>query len=409
MRFIQGVGDSVEMQVSEKNMYYNSNANLALYKLAFEETVPLFSKLSMDNENPRLLSVLTESLFNFNIQKKLTIINRVIPGMGFMANKDSVEEQSVSGEVVPVVQIQHTDYTEDPQYYDSSAIQNEIVTVKEESLKPVDTLVYSDEQLEDMDFLMSKIYLTEKNLPVSKADFDMDFLLGYDATIDVAGKAPKIMIMHTHSQEAFKDSRPGVESDTIVGVGAELANVLRDKYGISVIHNKNQYDMKNGVLDRDGSYDRVDRYLPELIEEYPSVEVIVDLHRDGIPEKYHLVTEVNGKQTAQFMFVNGMCKKKGWDGVTRSITYLPNPYLQENMAFSLQMQLKAAQVFPDLSPSITRRIYLKPYRYSTYLKEKSLLVELGAQNNTIQEAMNAVEPLAEVLYRTLTEGNDTVK
>ena len=76
---------------------------------------------------------------------------------------------------------------------------------------------------------------------------------------------------------------------------------------------------------------------------------------------------------------------------------LPNPYLEDNLALSFQLQLAAAEYYPDF----TRQIYLKGYRYNMHYCPKSLLVEVGAQNNTFEEAKNAMEPLADILDRVL--------
>ena len=80
------------------------------------------------------------------------------------------------------------------------------------------------------------------------------------------------------------------------------------------------------------------------------------------------------------------------------ISYLPNPYIKENLAFSLQMMLESKKYYPDLA----RTIYLRGYRYNLHLRPKTLLVECGAQTNTVQEEMNAMEPLADILNKVLT-------
>jgi stage II sporulation protein P len=112
-----------------------------------------------------------------------------------------------------------------------------------------------------------------------------------------------------------------------------------------------------------------------------------------VEEDTHLVTTVNGKPTAKIMFFNGLCRTTA----SGDLTSLTNPYLQDNLAFSLQMQLAAAEKYPGL----TRKIYLKGYRYNMHYCPKSLLVEVGAQNNTFEEGMNAMEPLAELLAEVL--------
>jgi stage II sporulation protein P len=146
---------------------------------------------------------------------------------------------------------------------------------------------------------------------------------------------------------------------------------------------------------RDGSYERMEPAIRKILQQNPSIEVLIDLHRDGI-EKGKLVTTIDGKPTAKIMFVNGICKTMK-DGELTEITSLPNPYLMDNLAFSLQMQLKANELYPGLM----RKIYIKPYRYSLHMLPKSLLVEVGANTNTVEEARNAMAPLAKILCEVL--------
>ncbi|WP_105619810.1 stage II sporulation protein P [Vallitalea okinawensis] len=402
IKLLQSMIVTLNIQVEEPMIYHGSNANLSLYKIAIESTIPGFQQAKSDQNNLGLFDVMTEMLYDFNFSNAPSMLTSTIPFIGYI-EKQYALQQGYNNEVVPVIGgSAATNYEDNPQYYDSSIKQDEIVNIQEEDMVHIDPFAYTEEQLHDIDFLLKNFYSIEPKLDVTIDDFDVDYFLSKDTTIDVHSKDPKIMIMHTHSQEAFIDSRPGEESDTIVGVGEELANILRNEYGINVIHNKTQYDMKNGEFDSGNSYDRVDQQMPILLEQYPSVEVVLDLHRDGIPEQYHLLTEVDGKPTAQLMFVNGLSKRKDQDGVTRAITSLPNENLKDNMAFSLQMQMKSMELYPTISPSLTRKIYIKPYRYSTYLKPLSLLVEVGAQNNTVEEAKNAVEPLAKILYDVLS-------
>ena len=92
---------------------------------------------------------------------------------------------------------------------------------------------------------------------------------------------------------------------------------------------------------------------------------------------------------------------KSLSGLSRNkegnIDYLYNSNLEGNLAFSLQLKLKAMELYP----TITRPNYLKGYRYNLHLREKSLLIELGNQNNSSQEALNALEPMAEILDAVL--------
>ena len=130
------------------------------------------------------------------------------------------------------------------------------------------------------------------------------------------------------------------------------------------------------------------------MDDNPSIQVVIDLHRDGIAETTHLVTEQNGKQMAKIMFFNGLC----YSTSTGTLASYPNPYLDQNLALSFQMQLAANEYYPDF----TRRIYLKAWRYNMHFCPKSMLIEVGAQTNTLEEAMNAMEPLADILDKVLT-------
>ena len=96
------------------------------------------------------------------------------------------------------------------------------------------------------------------------------------------------------------------------------------------------------------------------MEENPSVEVVIDLHRDGVPDDRHLVTEIDGKPTAQLLFYNGL----SYTVNQGAVSYLPNPYIEENLAFSFQLEYQAAQYYPKLY----RGIYLAGLRYNLHLK-----------------------------------------
>ena len=249
------------------------------------------------------------------------------------------------------------------------------------------------EKLKDFDYLMGHFYTVDSSTSVDPEQLNAQTLLGKDLTIDQSGEGPKVLIYHTHSQEAFADSRKGEESDTIVGVGEYLAQLLNETYQIPTLHHKGVYDLIDGKLDRSRAYELALPEVEKILKENPGIEVVIDLHRDGVGDSTHLVEEINGKPTAQIMFFNGMSRTKA----NGPIEYLKNPYIEDNLAFSLQMQL-AAQKYPGF----TRRIYLKSYRYNMHVTPKTLLIEAGAQTNTVEEMRNAMEILAETLDTVLT-------
>ena len=249
------------------------------------------------------------------------------------------------------------------------------------------------QQMENVDFLKQNYYLVDSRTALLEGDIKPKEFLEKDFSIDNSQKGPKVLIFHTHSTEGFIDSDMSKDmNEGIGGVGEELKNILEKKYGIEVLHDTGRYDIVDGKGQILGAYERMEPAIEKILQENPTIQVVIDMHRDGLPENVHLVTEIDGKQCAKIMFFNGMCRLNQ-DGAIKPTEGLANENLQDNLAFSLQMQTTAQSLFPDF----TRRIYLHAYRYSLHMKPRSLLIEVGSQMNTKQEAKNAMEPLAEIL------------
>ena len=240
---------------------------------------------------------------------------------------------------------------------------------------------------------MDNFYTVDSSTTTGPDQLNADDLLGRNMKIDTETEGPKVLIYHTHSQETFADSKSKDPSESIVGVGAYLTELLNEK-GIETLHDTGVYDMIDGKLDRSKAYEYAGEAVEKILEDHPSIEVLIDLHRDGVAKGTHLVTEINGKPTAKIMFFNGLSRSR----TNGDIDYLKNPYIQDNLAFSLQMQLAAKKYYPGF----TRHIYLKAYRYNMHLMPKCLLVEAGAQTNSVEEMMNAMEVLSDVLSQVLT-------
>ena len=248
------------------------------------------------------------------------------------------------------------------------------------------------DKLNDHDYVMKEFYVVHPTTTADGTLIDVEQFLNMDLSIEKQESKPQILIYHTHSQEEFSD-HSHIPDATIVGVGTYLTELL-EKRGYHVIHDKTVYDMKNGTLDRSQAYTYALDGINGILQKNPSIEVVLDLHRDGVDENTHLITEVNGKPTARIMFFNGTSQTP--DG---PIEYLQNPNREANLAFSFQLQLEAAEQYPGL----TRKIYLKGLRYNQHVRARTALIEVGAQTNTYAEALNAMEPLADILCRVLGE------
>lgn len=276
---------------------------------------------------------------------------------------------------------------------DEERISEDLTNVSSDaSATQVANVDLSIEKLRDFNYLLSKFYTVDSTTTINESQLNVDDLLSRSMKIDKNTKGPKVLIFHTHSQEAFADSKAGDVNTTIVGVGKYLSEQL-NALGLETMHHDGVYDLINGQLDRSKAYQQAEVGVKNILNQYPSIEVIIDLHRDGVPETTHLVTEIDGKQVAKIMYFNGLCRTKS----NGDLTSMPNPYIQDNLALSLQMQLESEKLYSGF----TRRIYLKGYRYNMHLMPKSLLIEAGAQTNTVEEIKNAMDLLAKILSKVL--------
>ena len=260
-------------------------------------------------------------------------------------------------------------------------------------IKPAPVLDLSPEILADQDYLMNHFFIVDEGTTADAVQLNAASFLREDFSLKKDQNVPQILIYHSHSQEAFADSREGMEEDTILGVGDYLTEILTEQYKYQVLHVREAFDMKSGELDRSKAYDYAREYLEPVLAENENIQVVIDLHRDGVPEDRKLVTEINGKPTAQILFYNGL----SYTNQSGSLGYLPNPYIQDNLAFSFQLEYEAAEYYPDFY----RGIYLAGYRYNLHMRPRSILLEAGAQTNTVQEVKNAMEPFADILNRVL--------
>ena len=197
-----------------------------------------------------------------------------------------------------------------------------------------------------------------------------------------ASEGPQILIMHTHATEAYTMAGDDIytESDTarttdenfnMIRVGEEMKAVF-ESMGFSVLHDKTLYDYPG----YNGSYGRSLAGIQAILAEYPSISVVLDVHRDALIAQdgtvYKAVTEVDGVPTAQVMLVAGSN-----DGG------LTHPDWQENLALAAHIQLAMRAI----EPTLCRPINLRSQRFNQHLTPCSLLVEVGTSGNTLQEAL----------------------
>lgn len=355
------INEFIEMKVKKFVLLaVDENANILKYTSGEQRDFDLYEKLG---QNVGLFSYVAKS------EQKIAL-NIYDPNMKYEKNNNNGNQGT------NIVLKDDTNIT-DNKYEDIS-----------ENVSGSKGIIYSREQLSDFNFVCNNLYVVTERANLLDTDLVYDELMGIDNRLKGNSDKPQILIYHTHSHEGFVDTE-GINTSNIVAVGAYLAEVLSEQYGYNVIHCTQSFDEVNGVFDRSKAYTYATPAIEQILEQYPSIEVVLDIHRDGLKEgSEKLLTEINGKSTAQVMFFNGISRNKKGE-----IEYLYNKYRKENLALSFKMKLKAMELFPGFS----RRNYIDAYQYNLHLRGNSMLIEVGAQNNTFEEAKNAMEPLAKLL------------
>ena len=219
----------------------------------------------------------------------------------------------------------------------------------------------------------------------STEDPDIPALLAQPLRWNLRGEEPTVLIVHTHTTESYtRVDEPYTESAAwrtadedynMVAIGEIVKGILEDN-GIPVIHDRELHDYPS----YNGSYTRTRKAIQDYVNQYPSIQLILDLHRDAAGEgsnQMRTSATVDGEPSAQLMLVMG----------TNYDSY------PENLSLALKLHAQLEQQ----CPGITRPLQLRAARFNQDLCPGSLLVEVGAAGNTHPEARRAAEQLAEAI------------
>lgn len=214
---------------------------------------------------------------------------------------------------------------------------------------------------------------------------DLEGLLCTSLDWDLFGQEPTVLILHTHTTESYTKTseiyaetsayRTLEEGYNMLSIGDLVADKLSQQ-GIAVIHDRTFHDYPS----YNGSYTRARETISGYLDQYPSIRLVLDLHRDASGEgrnQMRPVTKVAGKSCAQLMLVLG----------TNMDTW------QDNLSLALKLQAQLEK----LAPGITRPLQLRPQRFNQDLCPGALLIEVGAAGNTHSEALLAADYLAQTL------------
>jgi len=225
---------------------------------------------------------------------------------------------------------------------------------------------------------------------------DVDTLLKTSFKI-FNGKKPSILIYHTHTTESYNTFSqslvytPGSTDRTldfnynVVRVGEELKKILEKQYGYKVYHSKEI----NDYPEYKGSYSRSLKVIEKYKSEHPDIKVFIDLHRDAIgsgSKKMKVSTVVYGYEVAKVMLVVGTDKLG-----------LFHPFWRQNLLFAVHLQKNLSKICPQ----ITRPINLSAARYNQHISPYAIIIEVGSNGNTLEEALRSCQIIAKALDDTI--------
>lgn len=227
-------------------------------------------------------------------------------------------------------------------------------------------------------------------------EIDVSELLNSPLQFTVNKDEPCILIVHTHGSEAYTPDGDDiyVESDpyrtedlnyNVVKVGDVLTEELESR-GLKVLHDRTLHDYPS----YNGSYSRSFDTIAKYLDTYPSIKIVIDLHRDAIANpdgsQYRTYATIDGKNCSQLLFVMGT-----------DASGLSHPVWREN----LKLALKLEYAMNILYPSLAKPIAVSHYRYNQHMTAGSMILEVGCTGNTLEESVQAVKYFAEAAEQVL--------
>ena len=219
---------------------------------------------------------------------------------------------------------------------------------------------------------------------------DLPALMAKPLRWDLTGEEPKVLIVHSHGSESYLPNKDYQETTpyhtlntdyNMVSIGDFVAKNL-EAAGISVLHDRTLHDEPS----YNASYNNSRKSVQDYLAQYPSICLVLDLHRDSIEDEA-------GNQIAQTVFSEGQTLAPLMLVVGTDHGGLEHPGWQDNLALALKLQVQ----LEDICPGICRNINLRTQRFNQDLSPGAMLVEVGASGNTRQEALRAAEVLVKAV------------
>ena len=221
-------------------------------------------------------------------------------------------------------------------------------------------------------------------------DADLPALLEKPLTWDLSRQEPTVLILHTHGSESYTKTEDYQETSAyrtldsgynVVSIGAELVKIL-EAAGIGVIHDTTLHDYPSYSSSYSHARDAIRGYL----ETYPSVELVLDIHRDSVEDssgaQMRFTAQKDGQSVAQLMMVVGT-----------DANGLSHPEWPENMALAVKLHAQLEKS----CPGICRAISFRKQRFNQDLSTGAMLIEVGSAGNTREEALGAAKILGQAI------------
>ena len=221
---------------------------------------------------------------------------------------------------------------------------------------------------------------------------EVEKLLEKDLQWQLSDGQPAVLIVHTHGSESYTKELGQTYQETaqyrtldehynMVAVGDLLAALL-EAAGIRVIHDRQLHDYPSYT----SSYNNSRKSVKEYLQKYPSIRLVLDLHRDAGENsdgsQFATHAQVGGKDSAQIMFLVGTDESGNY-----------HPRWRDNLAVAAKLNV----LMENINPGITRKTTLRAQRFNQDLADIALLVEVGSAGNTLQEALTAIPILADAI------------
>lgn len=358
-------------KVTKNSEVLNKSCGI-IYKKVLAYKVPIMDEYVNygvnDTDKELEIQNLVENIFSIYFNERLSI---------FKQRTSTLDKNHDNGSIINETSNINQEITEDEVFSDSLE----------------SSVSFENKEEVEKEYLLNSEILTNKKITImneTKNKVNIEQLLKEPLRFKFNKKSDKILIYHTHTTESYIEDISQLDSQiltrttdpkySVVRVGKELSNEFKNMFNYQVIHNTTIHDYPN----YNKSYINALKNITGILEDKPSVKIVIDLHRDAIAnnKKLRKVGNMNEKKVAKIMFVvaTGEAEKN-------------HPRWKENLKLALKIQDNLNEICPEL----TQNIHLCKYRYNQHMSSGAMLIEIGGDGNLMEECLESTKYLARAI------------